>query len=140
MRGANYLEFLQNDLPPLLEDVSLETRRRMIYQHDGAPPHWNRMILEFMNKNYPNRWIGRFGPIVWPARSPDLTPLDFFLWGFIKEQVYRTPAHTQDDLMRRLLDAFALVTPDMLARSKNDIIRRARLCIEARGDHFEHLL
>jgi len=29
---------------------------------------------------YPNRWIGRGEPQNWPARSPDLTPLEFFLW------------------------------------------------------------
>ncbi|KAJ4429330.1 hypothetical protein ANN_26334 [Periplaneta americana] len=36
------------------------------------------------------RWIGRGGPVAWPAQSPDLTPLDFFLWGCMKEKVYQT--------------------------------------------------
>ncbi|GBL73687.1 hypothetical protein AVEN_230681-1 [Araneus ventricosus] len=38
---------------------------------------------------YPGRWIGRGGPVLWPPRSPDLTSLDFFLWGHLKELVYR---------------------------------------------------
>ena len=36
--------------------------------------------------------MGRRGSHEWPARSPDLTPCDFFLWGWLKEQVYSTDA------------------------------------------------
>ena len=36
-----------------------------------------------------DRWIGRGGTINWPPRSPDLTPLDFCLWGLMKSEVYR---------------------------------------------------
>ncbi|EZA62612.1 hypothetical protein X777_10243, partial [Ooceraea biroi] len=42
-----------------------------------------------LNESFPDRWIGRGGRISWPARSPDLTPLDFFLWGHLKNEVYR---------------------------------------------------
>ena len=27
----------------------------------------------------------------WPARSPDLTPLDFYFWGYTKGKVYKPP-------------------------------------------------
>ncbi|EZA60813.1 hypothetical protein X777_13646 [Ooceraea biroi] len=39
LTGQLYVEFLENDLPGLLEDVPLEQRRHMLFQHDGAPPH-----------------------------------------------------------------------------------------------------
>jgi hypothetical protein len=42
-----------------------------------------------LNVNFPGWRIRRGGPISWPPRSPDLTPLDFFLWGYAKDQVYR---------------------------------------------------
>ena len=58
---------------------------------DGAPAHFSRVAREFLNNNYTNRWIGRRGPIAWPARSPDLNPLDFYLWGHLKTIVYDTP-------------------------------------------------
>jgi hypothetical protein len=32
-----------------------------------------------LNEKFPNVWIGRGGPIHWPPRSPDLTPMDFFV-------------------------------------------------------------
>ncbi|KAJ8894315.1 hypothetical protein PR048_006935 [Dryococelus australis] len=37
---------------------------------------------------YPRRWIGRGGLVPWPARSPDLSPSDFFFWGCLKRRVY----------------------------------------------------
>ncbi|KOB64371.1 Uncharacterized protein OBRU01_24328 [Operophtera brumata] len=83
--------FLSSDLPTLLEDVSLEDRRRMWLQHDGCPAHYARNVLVFLNETYPRRWIGRLGTILWPPWSPDLKPLDFFYWGCIKEIVYREP-------------------------------------------------
>ena len=45
-----------------------------------------------------NRWIGRRGPITWPARSPDLNPLDFNLWRHLKTNAYDTPAATVEVL------------------------------------------
>ncbi|PNF43619.1 hypothetical protein B7P43_G03107, partial [Cryptotermes secundus] len=61
-----YLTFLQETLAELLEMLPLEVRRKMWFQ------------------NFGNREIGRGGPITWPPRSPDLTPLDFFLWGIFR--------------------------------------------------------
>ena len=63
-----------------------------IYQQDGAPPHYALEVRKFLNYNFPGQWIGRGSEtIAWPPRSPDLTTLDFFLWGFVKDQVYTIP-------------------------------------------------
>lgn len=78
LSGEIYLDFLQNQLFDLLDDVPLMTLRDMHFQHDGAPAHFDRRVTQFLNESFPNRWIGRGGPISWPARSPDLNPLDFF--------------------------------------------------------------
>ncbi|EZA48610.1 hypothetical protein X777_13623, partial [Ooceraea biroi] len=43
-----------------------------------------------LNESFPDRWTGRGGRISWPARSPDLTPLDLFLWGHLKNEVFLT--------------------------------------------------
>ena len=61
-----------------------------IYQQDVVPPHFSNIVRTFLDEQSPARWIGRESPyITWPARSPDLTLPDFFLWGFVKDQVYR---------------------------------------------------
>lgn len=50
----------------------------MWFQHDGCPAHFSLVARQKLIEKFSNRWIGRGGSVVWPARSPDLTPLDFF--------------------------------------------------------------
>jgi hypothetical protein len=59
-----------------------------IFQQDGAPPHFHREVREVLNLVLPRQWIGRHWPndnplLWWPPWSPDLTPCDFFLWGYV---------------------------------------------------------
>ncbi|XP_011703411.1 PREDICTED: uncharacterized protein LOC105459239 [Wasmannia auropunctata] len=89
LNGVSYLEFLQENLPDFLEEVPLERRNEIIFQQDGAGPHNARIVTYFLNQRFPGRWMGRYGPIRWPPKSPDINPLDFFLWGHCKEIVYR---------------------------------------------------
>jgi len=83
-----YLRFLQEELLRLLKDVPLNKRDRMYFQHDGAPPHSSREVRNFLNSRFPGRWIGRGGGHNWPATSPDFSPLDYCVWGWMKELVY----------------------------------------------------
>jgi hypothetical protein len=39
--------------------------------------HYGEDVQQWLNATNPGRWIGRGGPIAWPPRSPDLTPMDF---------------------------------------------------------------
>ena len=69
-----------------------------IIQQDGALPHYHLDVRAHLNINLPGRWIGRAShndsPLLpWPPRSPDLTPCDFFLWGYIKDRVYVPLCH-----------------------------------------------
>ena len=57
----------------------------LFFMQDGAPV---QIVRDFLDKKFPNRLIGRLGPIERPARSPSLTPADYFLWGYLKEKVY----------------------------------------------------
>jgi len=62
LTGEAYLRFLQEELPRLLDDVPLNKRGRMYFQHEGAPPHSSREIRKFLNYRFPGQWIGRGGP------------------------------------------------------------------------------
>ena len=83
----------------------LNKRGRMYFQSDGAPPHSSREVTNFLNYRFPGRWIRRGGPHNWPAKSPYLSPLDYCVWGWMKELVYCVKVVTQDDLLSRILDA-----------------------------------
>ena len=77
--------------------------------------------------------------MAWPPRSPDLTPLDFFLWSEVKRLVYISEPTTVEQLKQRILDAFDQVKSkrSILLSLKNNLIKRARLCIDNGGGHFE---
>ena len=87
LNGAAYLEFLHNTLPLLMEKIPLAIRREMWFQHDGAPAHFGLQVRAHLNRVYREKWLGRGEPVPWPARSPDLKPLDFFPLGHVKSVV-----------------------------------------------------
>ncbi|GBO01718.1 hypothetical protein AVEN_3636-1 [Araneus ventricosus] len=101
------------------------------------------ILTDFLPQFYQNRVckyaIGYGGFQEWPSRSPDLTPMDFFLWGYLRKQVYATPPPTLQDLQRRITDACANVTPAMLHRVQCEVQERVEMCIVADGEKFEHL-
>ena len=63
----------------------------IIYQQDEAPPHWNMDVRGSLKAKFPNRLDAT-------DRSPDLTPLDFFLWGYVKDRVFATPVNYTGEL------------------------------------------
>ncbi|PNF31703.1 hypothetical protein B7P43_G13374 [Cryptotermes secundus] len=93
----------QNFVFPQIEALQPE----IIFQQDDVPPHWSTIVRDALDKHFPGRWIGRDGPISWPPRSPDVTPLDFFLWGYVKDIVYKTQVRGIDRLKTRVRDAIA---------------------------------
>ena len=102
----------------VLEDVLANVRRNMWFQHDGAPTHFGQDVRNYLDGSFPNRWIGRGGPVHWPARSLDLSCLDFFLWGALKTTVYQDPVISEMELVAKLSCAVAKIkeTPDMFNR------------------------
>jgi len=83
VNGENILQLLRDELPDLLDDVDLRTRLDMWVQLDGIGAHRARIVTTFLNNRFNARWIGWNGPVHWPPRLPDLTPLDFFLYFYI---------------------------------------------------------
>lgn len=142
LNGEDYRRFLEHELPRHLEEVDLETRNRMWLMHDGAPPHFSMVARQFLDENYPNRWIGRAGPQAWPPRSPDLNPLDYFLWGHLKSLVYKTPVQNEQDLRNRIFESCAIInqTPGIFERVRQSMLRRINACAEVGGGHFQQLL
>lgn len=140
LNGARYLNFLDNTLRDLLMDMPLNRRRNIIFQQDGAPAHSTRVVREYLNETF-GRWIGRNGPIAWPPRSPDLTPLDFYLWGRMKDIVYSNIINTRDDLINRIHEAGVEIQAELRnVDIANSLRTRILLCIQNGGQHFEHLL
>ncbi|GFV26530.1 uncharacterized protein TNCV_3361831 [Trichonephila clavipes] len=48
------------------------------FQQDGATCHTARATIDLLEDTLGDRLISRFGPVNWPPRSCDLTPLELF--------------------------------------------------------------
>jgi hypothetical protein len=111
---------LQEVLPLLLEDVPLAVRHDMWFKHDGALAYFSAQTQEHLNTQFPDRWLGRGGPVSWPARSSDLNPLHF-LCVHLKETVFRDPPTDMENLTAKFLAAVATIDADMLQRVQASI-------------------
>jgi len=139
LRGRNYLDFPRNELPRPLEDVPSATRNGLYY-HDGASPHSILPVIHYLNETFPGRRNDRGGPVQWPPRAQDLTPLEFCLWGSIKS------GFTQERCMLDTnwsLTSCVLLPPrrnvKKLKRTTRDPRKRVAKCIEVDDGIFEHL-
>lgn len=144
LNGHLYHRFLVYTLRNLLDDVPVNIRQNMWYMHDGAPPHFAIIVRNLLSRQdyFGRRWIGRGGPNEWPPRSPDLNPLDFFLWGHCKSLVYAQPVNTVEELQQRIIAAFETIRNmnGVLERVNDSMYRRINACIAANGGHFEQFL
>jgi len=114
----------------------------MYFQHDGAPPHLSREVRNLLNCRFPGRWIGRGGPHIWSARSPDLSPLDYCVRGWMKELVYSVKVGTRVALLGCILDAADRIRniQRKLQRATRAVHNRAAACVAAGGGIFENQL
>jgi len=99
-----------------------EDSEDFIFQPDGAPPHFHFDVRAHLIANLSSRLIARTpyndsSLLPWPPRSPDLTPCDFFLWGYIKDRMYVPPVPRDlRQLQQRIVEAVAAVDHQMLQR------------------------
>lgn len=144
MSGNDYLQFLQNNLPELLEDIPLNVRQNAWFMHDGAPPHFARNVRHHLDRVFEDRWIGRGGPASWPPRSPDFNPLDFYLWGNFKSLVYdnQEAPETLEELRQRVENCAERIRQENAIHRACSIslIQRAALCLAVNGNNFEQFL
>lgn len=142
LTGQEYLNFLQNVLPDLIDDVPLMIRNNLWFMHDGCPAHFSREVRRFLDNNYNDKWIGRGGPINWAPRSPDLNPCDFCIWGYLKSLVYAVPIETRNQLWQRIQNACNEIRNNagIFAKIRRSLGKRINLCIATNGRHVEHLL
>lgn len=135
-----YLQILREQIELFIDELPLAQRRNIYFQHDGAPPHNGAIINNFLNATFGNNWIGNRGPTLWPARSPDLTPMDYFLWGKLKDILYQMPRSNREELENAVLQSFISLTPVELINSTRAIQKRCRVCVAENGRQFENLL
>lgn len=134
LNGQRYLELITEVNNNLNENIEI------IWQQDGAPPHNVAPVTNYLNMMYPV-WIGRSGPVYWPSNSPDLTVLDTFFWGYIKDKVSAEKDLSLDILRARIIEEVAILNnkPYIIRSAVNRLHKIYLKCIEQNGSHVEHL-
>lgn len=140
LNQEKYYTLLHENLQNFLDELPLANLNRIFFQQDGAPAHNARVNTDLLNTQFGNRWIGTSGPIEWPARSPDLTPLDFCLWAYLQDRVYLTTPENVDILRQRIINTCQEVPAACLLNATFGVIRRCVICVEQGGGQFQHLL
>ena len=84
--------------------------------------------------------IGRIDLIEFPLHSPNLTPLDFYLWETLKNVVYRRNPATLAALWEEIEIVCAAIAEDTFADVARTVVQRTQECADTHGGHFEQLL
>lgn len=134
VNSDRYLRMLRDFLLPQFQSIA--NHQDLIFMQDGAPPHFANTVRAFLDHNFPDHWIGRGcneRSISWPPRSPDLTPCDFFLWGYIKENVYQRKPTNYYELVQFITDAFEEMDMQTLKNVFDSIPERYTNCVQENG-------
>ncbi|KAJ9582285.1 hypothetical protein L9F63_003414 [Diploptera punctata] len=134
INGDRYSDILRQIVLPVMQSAEHE---QCLFQQDGAPPHYAIAVREILDDHLQNRWVGRRGPIEWPARSPDLTACDYWLWGYLKEKVYVWKPQDVDMLKLVIEEEIRAIPLNMYHNTINDFPKHCQLCLDANGKQFE---
>ncbi|GFS89400.1 uncharacterized protein TNCV_1809351 [Trichonephila clavipes] len=129
VNGDRYRALITNFFIPELNNHDVQ---ELWFEQDGATCHTARATIDLLKDTLGDRLISRFGSVNWPPRSCDLTPLDYFLWGYFKSLVYADEPQTLDHLEDNIRRVTADIRPQMLEKvienwtSRLDYIQASR--------------
>ncbi|GFW10724.1 putative LOC100569746 [Trichonephila clavipes] len=112
--GDRYRATITNFFIPELNNHDIQEQW---FQQDGVTFHTDRATIDLLKDTFGDRLISRFGSVNWPPRSWDLTPLDYFLWRYVKSLVYADRPQTLDHLEDNIRLVIADIRPHMLKKS-----------------------
>ena len=121
----------------IFQEDSEYVNSRTVFMQDGAPAHTSRMAMDWLEDRFLGRLISNKSDFMWPPRSPDLNPLDFFLWGYMKEEIHRAQPGSTEEVKQLIREFLLSISEDLLQRVTKQFISRVRKCIEANGGVFE---
>lgn len=139
-----YNKLLKTKFLPFAHDKDMITD--FTFMQDGATPHRTREAFETINSAFCGRVLplhfNKHYPsgIDWPPYSPDLNPCDFFLWGYLKDQVYHRNPNSIPELVSAVKESVETIETSTLESVIGNFEKRLRAVIQTEGDHFEHII
>ena len=114
--------------------------QRTWFQQDGATSHTSNVSLPRVREIFPGKLISRRGDINWPSRSPDLTPMDFFLWGFLKSKVYVNKPTSLAQLKQNIRHEMEAITERTCQAVIRNFSVRLNECRKREGKHLDDII
>ncbi|GFU77311.1 uncharacterized protein TNCV_511521 [Trichonephila clavipes] len=87
-----------------------------------------------------DRIVSRRCRYPWPPRFPDLTPADFWLWGYLKSRVYLSGPSSLSELKDAIRREISSIHPDMFHSAVAGFVTRLKCLLPCGGGHVEHIL
>ena len=110
------------------------------FMQDGAPPHIATPVMTLLRSTFgDDHVLSRCFPHEWPPRSPDLTPCDFWLWGYLKSNVYRDRPTSLGQLKEAIRHHVSGILSEMLFNAVQCVFHRLTAVILQDGKHVEQL-
>ena len=116
------------------------------FQQDGAPPHTTAGNLAILHEAFGSLVIAHKFPdlfdegMAWPLYSPDLSVLDFFLWGYVKDKIYKNKPKTLAELENAIEKTIREIPRETCARAIGSFEKRLRMCVSLDGGHIENVI
>ena len=110
------------------------------FKQDGATPHTSNYSLEWLRESFGDRLISRRCDPEWASHSPDLNPPDFYLWGYLKDNVYQDNPQTIPELKTAITTKIKTISREECVRVIDNFSRRIQVCLQRRGGHLEHII
>lgn len=110
------------------------------FQQDGATSHTAHATIDLLKGTFGNRVISRNGPVDWPPRSCDITPLDFYLWGHVKSKVYANKPTTIEQLEANITREIHAIRPEVLEKVMLNWVHRMGFLKRSRGGHMPEII
>ena len=111
--------------------------QRTWLQQDGATSHTSNTSLPRVREIFPGNLISRRGDINWPPPSPDLTPMDFFLWGYLK---YANKPTSLALLKENVRHEMAAITESVCRAAIRNFTVRSNECRGREGLHLDDII
>ena len=126
-------------LSEIFPEDSDENVCSLVFMQDGAPAHTSRVAMDWLKRRFGDRLISNKADFIWPARSPDLNPMDFYFWGHMKQKIHEGSPKTLMDVKILIEDFFRQISGnrDLLKRVTAQFCSRLKCCIQADGGLFE---
>lgn len=137
VNGERYRAMITDFLVPHVRQHRL---RAKWFQQDGATCHTSYETINLLKRTFNERIISRNGPVDWPPRSCDLTPLDYFLWGYVKSLVYADKPTTLQHLEANIRRVIAEIRPGMLEKVAKNWTDRMTFIKRSRGGHMPEII